>query len=108
MTWALIIWSALILIWAIAGAGGADCAEETSSAATSGCEAGTAIGVFLILFIGFIGFCFLSLIWFMTRPKGRDCPVCGEKVKRGLTKCNGCGYDFNQIAAREAPEPVRE
>ena len=33
------------------------------------CEAGTGIGVLLVLFIGFIGFVFLSLIWFMTKPK---------------------------------------
>jgi hypothetical protein len=99
MTWVLIIWSALILIWVAAGVGGSNCADETSSSATSGCEAGTAIGVFLILFIGFVGFLFLSLIWFMSRPKGRACPVCGEKVKKGLTKCESCGFDFSQAIA---------
>ena len=48
----------------------------------------------MILAIGFFGFVFLSLIWFMTKPRGRDCPACGELVRRGDTICKDCGYDF--------------
>ena len=100
MTWVLIAWCALILVWAIAGGGsaGSQCAHEASHAAKVGCEAGTGIGVALVLLIGFFGFVFFSLIWFMTRPKGRECPACGERVKRGLTKCAGCGHDFAAAA----------
>ncbi|CAN5472986.1 hypothetical protein BH20ACT15_BH20ACT15_02390 [soil metagenome] len=71
MTWVLIIWTVLILIWMIAGAAGNDCGSETSEATQSGCEAGTGIGVAIIGLLGFFGFVFLSLIWLMTRPKGR-------------------------------------
>ena len=61
MTWVLIIWSALILIWAIAGGGSAneDCrAEATTQLARDACDAGTGIGVALVLLIGFFGFVF--------------------------------------------------
>jgi hypothetical protein len=110
MTWALIIWCAVILIWAIAGGTNAanNCAHQTGDqylsthAAQTACNAGAGIGVAAVLAIGFFGFVFLSLIWFMTRPKGRDCPVCGVKVKRGRTVCPECGYDF-AAGVRQAP-----
>lgn len=69
MTWVLIIWCALILVWAIAGGSNADCGEERNESLRSACEAGAGIGILLILLIGFFGFVFLSIIWFMTRPK---------------------------------------
>lgn len=94
MTWVLIIWSAFILLWAIGGAAGNECASEPTALEQDACEAGTGIGVALILLIGFFGFAFFSLIWFMTRPKGRECPACGEHVKRGQTVCPECGHDF--------------
>lgn len=99
-TWALIIWTVLILVWAFSGAGAADCGNQTGSEflsaedAESACQAGTGLGVLFILFIGFFGFVFLSLIWFMTRSKSRDCPVCGNGVKKGKTVCSSCGHDF--------------
>jgi hypothetical protein len=91
MTWMLIIWCALILAWAVAGAASNDCAQQTYQSA---CQAGTGIGVTLILGLGFFGFVFLSLILLMTRPRDRDCPVCGTAVKRGMTVCAACGHDF--------------
>lgn len=101
-TWALIIWTAFIAFWAIAGGGSAasDCANErgdefiSADTAQSACEAGAGIGILLVLLIGFFGFMFLSLIWFMTRNKTRDCPVCGNGVKKGQTICRSCGHDF--------------
>jgi hypothetical protein len=96
MTWVLIVWSVLILVWAI-GAGssaGSHCASEATKAGREGCEAGTGLGVLFVLLIGFFGFAFFSLIWFMTRRKGRVCPACGENVKKGRTDCAGCGHDF--------------
>jgi hypothetical protein len=105
MTWVLIIWSALILIWAIAAGASNDCANQASEAAQSGCEAGTGIGIAIVLFIGFIGFVFFSLIWFMSRPRGRECPACGENVKKGRTECPNCGHDF-VVAARSATAPT--
>ncbi|HEX5984357.1 MAG TPA: hypothetical protein VFY69_09135 [Solirubrobacterales bacterium] len=105
MTWVLIVWSALILFWAVAGAAGNDCGSETTQLNQEACEAGTGIGVALIFFIGFIGFVFFSLIWFMTRPRGRDCPACGETVKKGHTICPQCGYDFAAAVGHPTPSP---
>jgi hypothetical protein len=106
MTWVIIVWCALIVIWAVAGGSSAahDCANQTGDAflsakdARNACDAGTGIGVALILFIGFVGFVFLSLIWFMTGRGRRDCPVCGRGVKRGKTVCSNCGHDFAAAA----------
>ena len=112
MTWVLIIWCAIILIWAIAGTAGNDCATQagdqflSAKDAQSACEAGTGIGVALVLLIGFFGFVFFGLIWFMTRPKGRDCPVCGSTVKRGMTVCSSCGHDFAAAVRRGGTDPA--
>ncbi len=100
MTWALIVWCVIILAWAIGGAASNNCSQQTYQGA---CQAGTGIGVALVLLIGFFGFAFLALIWFMTRPKGRDCPACGTLVKRGRTTCPSCGHDF---AARATAPPA--
>jgi lysylphosphatidylglycerol synthetase-like protein (DUF2156 family) len=115
MTWVLVIWCVLILVWAIAGGASAahktpaECAHEVLLSVKA-CEearnAGTGLGVALILLIGFVGFVFFSLIWFMTRPKGRECPVCGEHVKRGRTTCEKCGHDFAAAVAAERVPPV--
>jgi hypothetical protein len=102
-TWALVIWCAIILILAIAGAAGNECADESTELNRSACEAGTGIGVLLILFIGFFGFVFFSLIWLMTRPSKRQCPACGEDVRKGLRECQSCGFDFATIARGGGP-----
>ncbi len=100
MTWVILAWSALILVWAIAGGSSAanKCSQEATRLSSEACDAGTGIGVAIILLIGFFGFAFLSLIWFMTRPKGRECPACGEHAKRGQTTCTRCGHDFAAAA----------
>lgn len=111
MTWVLIVWTVVILAWAISGgtSGAKNCASQTGSpflsahAAQQACNAGTGIGVAIILVIGFFGFVFLSLIWFMSRPRHRECPACGIDVKRGTTVCGSCGHDF---AAAAGTRPV--
>ncbi len=90
-TWALVLWCVLIVVWAIAGAANNDCDTVANSDA---CKVGTGIGVAIIMVIGFIGFIFFSLIWLMSRPKHRQCPRCGHDVKKGLTACKNCGFDF--------------
>lgn len=107
MTWVLIIWSALILIWAIAGGGSAadDCSNEATQTAQDACEAGAGIGIAIILLIGFFGFVFFGLIWFMTRPKVRACPRCGDDVKKGEMRCTSCGFDFTTMGNPAPPPP---
>jgi lysylphosphatidylglycerol synthetase-like protein (DUF2156 family) len=106
MTWVILAWCILMAVWiigAIASADTSDCAREaTQYFSRHTCEdasnAGTGIGVVILWFVWFFGFIVLSLIWFMTRPKGRECPACGERVKKGLTVCPSCGHDFAAVA----------
>ncbi len=81
MTWVLLGWVGLIVLWIVVGAKSA--IDETAAAAcaaesdgfltvedcTAAQEIGTGIGVALILGLGFVGFVVLSIVWFMTRPR---------------------------------------
>jgi hypothetical protein len=107
-TWALVIWCVVILVWAIAGAAGNDCANQATNLDTSACQAGTGIGVALILLLGFFGFVFFSLIWLMSRPRKRECPRCGEDVKKGKTVCPSCQFDFASIGTTAASPPAAQ
>lgn len=91
----------LLIVAVIAGSDpAAECAGESfRSLCEAGEEANTENGVTALILFWFIGFVVLALIWFMTRPKRRECPACGEQVKRGLLQCPGCGHDFAAAAA---------
>jgi hypothetical protein len=67
MTYVVWGWCLLILAWCVGGASSAT--SHCQAAYQNACDTGAGIGVLLILFIGFFGFVFFSLIWFMTRPK---------------------------------------
>lgn len=105
-TWALVIWTALMALWIGSGIAAVsnNCAGKVGEA-LSICQAGTAIGggigITMLLTLWFVGFIVLSLVWLMSRPARRMCPVCGESVKKGLTVCPRCGHDF--AAVRMAP-----
>lgn len=68
-----------------------------SGDALTNCEAGN-VGVGLAATLLFVlwalGDVILVVLWLVTRPRTRTCPVCGENVKRGMTRCRQCGYDF--------------
>lgn len=99
-TWALVIFSALMLIWIVAGvAANSDNCSGLTGAELTGCQAGTAIGggigVTIILTIWFIGFIVLGLIWLMSRPKdnvviygpeGQQVTVSEKEAKRRVEK----------------------
>jgi hypothetical protein len=112
-TWAVVIWTVLIGLWMIAGSQSSPdstCAGDTGSSlelCKSLYHAGTGIGVTLLFFLWFIGFIIFSLIWLMSRPDRRLCPVCGEQVKKGLTVCPKCGYNFAAAAATALPSGGR-
>ena len=105
-TWALVIWCALILLWAIVGGASNDCGSQATDLDKSACQAGTGIGVAIILLLGFFGFVFFSFIWLMSRPKKRDCPRCGDDVKKGVMTCPSCGFDFRTIGQPTTAQPT--
>lgn len=75
MTWAIHIVNALFLIWIIGGVAtrpSKDCVADTylsKADCANASDAGTAIGVGLIIFFWFMVFVAMSLAWFMTRPR---------------------------------------
>jgi hypothetical protein len=98
-TWALAIFNVLMLIWLIAGiasTGGnaTNCGSLDQQTCNAAANVGTGIAVTMMIIIWFIGFVVFSLIWLMSRPHRRQCPACGQEVKRGLTTCQGCGHSF--------------
>jgi hypothetical protein len=90
-TWVFVIWSALMLLWAIGGAAGANCRNATYEGA---CNAGVTIAWIVILFIWFLGAVPMAIIWYATKPKLRTCPVCGTDARPGVIQCQRCGYSF--------------
>lgn len=77
MTWVLVLWTGLMLVWIIGGATSADtsdkdCGTLSKEACEGAQDAGTAIGVGLLIFLWFLGFVVLSLVWFMSRPRERS------------------------------------
>lgn len=101
MTWLIFIFTGLMFAWIIGGANANsdNCAEyAVGSAGRSSCEAGTnigtGIGVTIIFGLWFVGFIILSIIWFMTRPKRRMCPACGNEAKKNIAVCKKCVFNF--------------
>jgi hypothetical protein len=107
-TWVIVVINVLFLVWIIAGVGGVvdECANEVGSAKQA-CEAGTAvgasIGVGIIVVFWFFVDGILGILWLITRPKGRPCPVCGTRVKEGVTICQKCGHDFRAVVGGASP-----
>ena len=98
-TWALAIFNVLMLIWVISGAATASghatgCGTLDQATCDAARNVGTGIGVALLVVLWFIGFLVLSLVWLMSRPRRRQCPRCGNDVRKGLTVCSSCSYDF--------------
>ncbi len=111
MTWLIVVWCVVMAAWIVGVIASADpssqCAHDAyRSACEAGSTAGAGIGVVALWFIWFFGFVILSLIWFMSRPKGRTCPACGEDVKRGFTVCPSCQFDFAAAVKHEPPAPA--
>ena len=74
MTWALLIWTALMVAAMIAGGSSGsgqpqDCGVLDAKTCNDASDAGTAIGVALLFVLWFMGFLALSAVWFMTRRK---------------------------------------
>jgi hypothetical protein len=99
-TWALVIFSVLMLIWIATGIGAVsnECGGLTGTELET-CQAATAIGggigVTFLVVVWFIGFIVLGLIWLMSRPKdnvviygpsGQQVTVSEKEAKRRVEK----------------------
>ncbi len=112
MTWLLLIFTAVMFIWAVSAVNSEACSQYAQgTTARDNCELGedigTGIGVVFLFFVWLVGFFVLSVIWYMTRGATdrarRICPVCGTQPKTGQTVCKKCGYDFAAAAQSNAP-----
>lgn len=74
MTWVIVIWTAIFVVWIVSGAGAVSnqCAGLAGDELAN-CQAATAIGgglgVTFIAFLWFVGFIVLAIVWFMSRPR---------------------------------------
>ena len=73
---------------------------DTSSTADS---AALGFGFMFLIFWLAIMNTFLYVIYRITGGKKRECPACGHDVKKGITVCPSCNYDFFNNA-RNKPE----
>lgn len=102
-TWVIVVINVLFLVWIIAGIASVsdECANKVGQAKEA-CETGTAVGASIgagiIVFLWALVDMILGIIWLVTRPRGRPCPVCGTLVREGVTVCPKCGHDFRAAA----------
>jgi hypothetical protein len=88
MTWVIHVTNALFLFWIIAGVN--DRPSQNCEAGTylskqdcvAASDAGTAIGVGLILFLWFLVFIVEAVIWFMTKPKPEQVVIIDSAATR--------------------------
>jgi zinc-ribbon domain len=79
--------------------------RQAKEAGEAGTAVGASIGVGIIVVCRFFVDGILGILWLVTRPKARPCPVCGTRVKEGVTICPKCGHDF-RAAVGGAPPPI--
>ena len=56
------------------------------------------IGIMVLIFWLAILNTFLYVLYRITGTKKRECPACGQAVKKGLTVCPSCNFDFMKAA----------
>lgn len=103
MTWVVVLWCVGMAIVTLAVSGHAHeavhCSPYTPQSICEGAQDTNAGISFVLLFVIWIwGFIATGIAWILTRPKGRVCPACGERAKRGQTQCRACGHDFAAAA----------
>ena len=61
----------------------------------------TAVGIYA--FMSLIIWAVINVVFYVlyrvTGGKKRECPACGRNVKKGLTVCPSCSYDFFKNAS---------
>ena len=104
LTWVIIVIQVLFVLWIISAMNSAsgNCADETTQSGLEACQAGTAIGAgigfMFILFLWAMVDVILGVTWLVTNKNKRTCPACGQTVKKGLTVCPSCQFNFAAAA----------
>ncbi len=83
LTWVILAFNVLMLVWLVAGVGGAvsssDCASEATKALRRACEAGTGVGATIgagiIVFFWVAGDLILGVIWLVTSRRRSEPPM---------------------------------
>ena len=106
-TWVILAFNALMLVWVISAiASHASTCHGLTGRALTTCEAdnvGVGLAATLLFVLWALGDVILGVLWLVTRPRTRTCPVCGSDVKLGMTQCRRCGYDFAQQLRAQPP-----
>lgn len=99
-TWVILAFNLIMLIWVISAiASNARTCNGLTGDALTNCEAGNVgvgAGVIILIVVWALVDVILGVLWLVTRPHTRTCPVCGNSVHRGVTRCGSCGFDFAQ------------
>jgi hypothetical protein len=64
----------------------------------AGTAIGAGIGIMFILFLWAMVDVILGVTWLVTNKSKRSCPACGQNVKKGLTVCPSCQFNFTAAA----------
>jgi len=65
---------------------------------TSSSDAAVGIYIFISMIVWAVINVVLYVLYRVTGGKKRDCPACGVGVKKGLTVCPACKFDFMKAA----------
>jgi hypothetical protein len=66
----------------------------------NGDDTANGLAIMVILFFLAILNTFLYVLYRVTGTKKRECPACGKNVKKGLTVCPSCNFDFAKAAGK--------
>jgi hypothetical protein len=114
MTWAILIFTALMLVWVISGANAAGQVPVANDAEAAGVAIGTGLAVTFLFFIWFVGFIVLSIVWFMTRarhnvvaygPGGQQVMFSEKEAKKRVEK-QGWSYQPKVLTGPPASTPL--
>ena len=65
-----------------------------------GGDSAVGIYVFICLIVWAVLNVVLYVLYRVTGGKKRECPACGNDVKKGLTVCPSCSFDFAKAAGK--------
>lgn len=70
----------------------------------NGDDTANGIGIIFTFFFLAILNTVLYVLYRVTGTKKRECPACGQTVKKGLTVCPSCNFDFMKAAKGSTEE----